>query len=101
MVSNRIGLNAFCRSTIPQKQFIIIKNLEVCQSRSNRPEVFCEKYVLRNITKFTGKQPNLFFNKVAGLNCRPPSIKGMLQLTFTYSKSTIETLEKGVKHVQS
>ena len=23
------------------------------------------------------------------------------QLTFTYSKSTIETLEKGVKHIQS
>ena len=28
------------------------------------------------------------------------SVKGMLQLTFTCSKSAIETLEKGVKYVQ-
>ena len=29
------------------------------------------------------------------------SIKGSTQLTFTCSKSIIETLEKGVKYVQS
>ena len=29
------------------------------------------------------------------------SIFGLPQLTFTYSKSTIETLEEGVKYVQS
>ena len=38
--------------------------------RSNRPEVFCKKGVLRNLTKFPGKHlcQSLFFNKVAGLN---------------------------------
>ena len=34
--------------------------------RSSRPEVFCKKGVLKNVTKFTGKHmcQNLFFNKV-------------------------------------
>ena len=33
------------------------------------PEMFCKKSVLRNFTKFTGKQlcQSLIFNKVAGL----------------------------------
>ena len=37
--------------------------------RSSRPEVFCEKGVLRNFAKLTGKHLylSLFFNKVAGL----------------------------------
>ena len=37
--------------------------------KSGRPEVFCKKDVLRNFTKFTGKQlcQGLFYNKVAGL----------------------------------
>ena len=36
--------------------------------RSSRTEVFCEKGVLKNFTKFTGKHlcQSLFFNKVAG-----------------------------------
>ena len=36
--------------------------------RSSRPEVFCEKGVLRNFGKFTGKHlcQSLFFNKFAG-----------------------------------
>ena len=29
------------------------------------------------------------------------NVYNLSQLTFTYSKSTIETLEKGVKYVQS
>ena len=35
--------------------------------RSSRPEVFCEKGVLRSFTKFTGKHlcQGLFFNNVA------------------------------------
>ena len=37
-------------------------------NRNSRPDVFCEKGVLRNFAKFTGKHlcPNLIFNKVAG-----------------------------------
>ena len=37
--------------------------------RSSRQEVICEKSVLRNFKKFTGKHLcwNLFFNKVSGL----------------------------------
>ena len=40
------------------------------KSRSGRPEVFCEKSVLRIFTQSTGKHlcQSLFFNKVAGLN---------------------------------
>ena len=42
--------------------------------RSSRPEVFCEKIVLKDFTKFTGKHlcQRLFFNKVAGL--RPATL---------------------------
>ena len=38
-------------------------------TRSNRPEVFCKKDVLKNFEKFTEKHlcQNLFFNKVACL----------------------------------
>ena len=37
-------------------------------SRSSRPDIFCEKGVLRNLAKLTGKhlRQSLFFNKVAG-----------------------------------
>ena len=43
-------------------------------SRSSRPDVFCEKSVLQNFTKFAGKHlcQSLFFNKVAGL--RPTAL---------------------------
>ena len=36
--------------------------------RGSRPEVFCEKVVLRNFAKFTGKHlcQSLFFHKVSG-----------------------------------
>ena len=42
--------------------------------RSSRPEVFCEKGVLRNFAKFRGKHlcQSLFFNKVADL--RPATL---------------------------
>ena len=38
-------------------------------NRSSRPKVFCEKGVLRNFVKFTGKYlcQSLFFNKASGL----------------------------------
>ena len=54
------------------------KNIRICYrhtlNRSNRPEVFCKKDVLRNLTKFKGKHlcQSLFFNKVAGL--RPATL---------------------------
>ena len=42
-----------------------------CNERSSRPDVFCEKGVLRNFAKFTGKHlcQSLFINKVAGGAC--------------------------------
>ena len=42
--------------------------LYLCIPRNSRPEMFCEKGVLRNFAKFTGKHlcQSLFFNKVAG-----------------------------------
>ena len=50
---------------------IKITNLHLifCLYRSSRPDVFCEKGVLKNFAKFTGIHlcQRLFFNKVAGL----------------------------------
>ena len=41
------------------------------RNRNSRPEVFCKKSVLRNFTKFTGKQlcQSLFFLKKKALAC--------------------------------
>ena len=52
------------------QKFYITLQLHNCKSisfRSSHPEVFCEKGVLRNFTKFTGKHlcQSLFSNKVA------------------------------------
>ena len=49
-------------------------NWDTKRNRSSRPEVFCQKSVLRNFTKFTGKHlyQSLFFNKVADL--RPATL---------------------------
>ena len=60
--------------------FMTISNLatfcgvSVRPSRSSRPDLFCEKGVLRNFAKFTGKHlcQSLFFNKVAGGACNLP-----------------------------
>ena len=45
------------------------RNMSLRRFRSSRQEVFCQKGVLRNFSKFTGKHlcQILFFNKVAGL----------------------------------
>ena len=42
---------------------------KLLRNRNSDPEVFCEKGVLRNFAKFTGKQlcQSLFLNKVAGM----------------------------------
>ena len=44
--------------------------------RISRPKVFCEKGVLRNFTKFTGKHrlQSFFFNKVATLFKKPVTL---------------------------
>ena len=53
---------------------------------SSRQEVFCEKGVLRNFTKFTRKHlcRSLFFNKVAGLRrrCFPVNFVKFLRTPF-------------------
>ena len=48
---------------------IVLRENKYC--KSSRPDVFCEKGVLRNYAKFTGKHvcQSLFFNKVAGGAC--------------------------------
>ena len=54
--------------------FSYFQCLSLSGLRSNRPDVFCKKGVLRNFAKFRGKHlgRNLFFNKVAGL--RPATL---------------------------
>ena len=53
--------NAFCSTKVAA--------VYGCPIEKQSSEVFCKKGVLRNVTKFTGKQlrQSLFFNKVAGL----------------------------------
>ena len=48
-------------------KFLSVRNSS--KYRSSCPEVLCEKGVLRNFAKFTGKHlcQSLFFNKVTGL----------------------------------
>ena len=52
----------------------VMASVELLDSRSSRPEVFCKKGALKNFTTFTGKYlcQILFFNKVAGL--RPATL---------------------------
>ena len=63
-------------------RFQIAKNLinnlnSISNGKSSRPEVFCQKSILRNFVKFTGKHlcQSLFFNKVAAL--RPATLLKM------------------------
>ena len=51
-------------------QYLILTH-QFFKYRSSRPEVFCEKGVLRNFAKVTGKHlcQSLFFNNVAGAAC--------------------------------
>ena len=57
-----------------QQVWFIETVLPKVMDRSSRPEVFNQKSVLRNFTKFTAKHPyqRLFFNKVPGL--RPANL---------------------------
>ena len=49
--------------------WIFLFSETLLMDRSSREDVFCEKSVLKNFAKFTGKHVrlSLFFNKVAGL----------------------------------
>ena len=54
---------------LPVKVFLVDVSeslLSLSNCRSSRLEVFCKKGVLKNFTKFSGKQ-GLFFYKVVGL----------------------------------
>ena len=64
-----------------KKYFINTKRLKY---RSSRPEVFCEKRVLRKFTKFTGNRlcQSLFFNIVTGLVCFPMNVVKFLRTPF-------------------
>ena len=109
---------------------LTLSRIDITQHRSSRTEVFSIKGVLKIFAKFTGKYlfQSLLINKDAGI--RPETLlkketlaqvfscefceisKNIFfsqntssgcfcQQTFTGSKWTIETLEKGAKYVQS
>ena len=61
------------------------KCVEAAARRCSVKKVFCEKGVLRNFAKFTGKQlrPSVFFNKVAGP--RPATLFWKETLTQVFS----------------
>ena len=67
------ALDMVLNTPLSHKRSTYYYNADVCKDpndyRSNRPEVFCKKGVLKNFAKFTGKHlcQSLFFNKVAGL----------------------------------
>ena len=52
--------------------FPLMEISRLFKNKSSLPDVFCEKGVLRNFAKFTGKHlcQSLFFNKVAGCFCK-------------------------------
>ena len=66
----------------------VMASVELLDSRSSRPEVFCKKGALKNFTTFTGKYlcQSLFFNKVAGLRlwhrCFPVNFVKFLRTSF-------------------
>ena len=73
--------NKYCQE---KKRFVNIKK--------QPPEVFCEKVVLRNFTKFTGKHlcQSLFFNKVAGLTPLVAAFEYLVYICFHTSVKLYE-----------
>ena len=61
-------------------------------SQKHPPEVFCEKGVLKNFAKFTGKylSQSLFFNKVAGLKSAKQS--NFIEITLWHGSSPVNLL---------
>ena len=49
-------INWFYGVVDQQKLLCLISNRNHCYQKSSRPEMFCKKGVLKNFTKFTGKQ---------------------------------------------
>ena len=78
-------LNFYCNEYL--KKITCSRLLKIY--RSSRPEVFCEKGVLRNIAKFTGKHlyQSFYLNKVATLWKRD-SGTGVLCEFWEISKNT-------------
>ena len=72
-----------------------VAGLHDCCSGSSRLEVFCEKILLRNFSKFTGKHlcQSLFFNKVAGLLRTPFFIEHLRRLLLLQDLSFTCTLK--------
>ena len=69
------------------KLICVLALLLHCSFGISRPEVFCEKGVLKNFAKFPGKHMchSLFFNKVAGLlwrRCFPVNFAKSLRTPF-------------------
>ena len=83
--------------------------------RSSCPEMFCEKGVLRNFSKFTGKHlcQSLFFNNVAGLRpatllkkslwhrCFPMNFVKFLRTPFFYRRPLVAAYEFCARFVAS
>ena len=74
-----------------KKTLAITTNMTNYLARSSRPEVFCIKGVLRDLTKFTGKHlcQSLFFIKAAGLEhrCFPVNFVKFLRTSFLQNTS--------------
>ena len=68
-ILSALQFSIFLVSSFMALQFLIFLASSFIEGRSSHPEVFCEKGVLENFAKFTGKHffHGLFFNKVAGL----------------------------------
>ena len=64
----------FARKRSAWNKWNVLSTLLQCSSRRSRPGVFCEKVILRNVAKFTGKHlyQRFYFKKVAGL--RPSTL---------------------------
>ena len=62
---------------------------------------FCETESGMPVKLLKMFQPKKKKKKHASSECYSPSFSFLIQLTFTFSKSTVKTLEKGVKYVQS
>ena len=82
MILKRSDFEMKCKSQILLSNKLLAQNILV-QRQKQPPEVFCQKSVLRNFAKSTGKHlcQSLFFNKDPGL--RPATLLKM-RLWYRY-----------------